>query len=192
MFSLKTMFRIMIETSTKSAWWTILFKLRSIIMHVILMVLIIVMASVIASSTTTWSMKVTTMATATSASIIAVVIIIIIATMRRIKLFAVALELASKIFLLSPYPLLRPSIWLSAIILVPVRSTTFSVTSIILIVVVGISIFILFFLFRGRWLRLLLWFCFAFTFLSSVTSSTLEWFRYTCGVLILRLCYMRI
>ena len=149
MFSLKTMFRRMIETSTKSAWWTILFKLRSIIMHVILMVLIIVRACVIASSTTTWSMKVTTMATTTSASIIAVVIIII-ATMRRIKLSAVALELASKIIFLFPYPLLRPSIWPSAIILAPVRSTTFSVTSIILIVVVGISIFILFFLFRGR------------------------------------------
>ena len=57
----------MIETSAKSAWWTILFELGSIIMHVILMVLIIVMASVIASSVTTWSIIVTTMATATSA-----------------------------------------------------------------------------------------------------------------------------
>ena len=95
------MFRRMIETSTKSAWWTILLKLRSIIMRVILMVLIIVMASVIASSVTMWSMKVTTMATATSASIIAIVIIVI-ATTRRIKLSAVVLKLVSIIILLSP------------------------------------------------------------------------------------------
>ena len=182
----------MIETFTKSAWWTILFKLSSIIMHVILMVLIIVMASVIASSMTKWSMKVTNMATATSASII-IVVIIVIATTRRIKLSTVALKLASIIILLSPSSLLRPSIWPPTVILAPIGSLASIITSIILIVVIVISIFILFFLFRGRgrWLRLLL-FCFAFTFLSSATSSTLKRFRYTCGVLILRLCYMRI
>ena len=70
MFSLKTVFRRMIETSTKSAWWTVLFKLGSIVMRIILMILIIVIASVIASSTATWSMKATAMATATSTSII--------------------------------------------------------------------------------------------------------------------------
>ena len=77
------------------------------------MVLIIMIASVIASSVTMWSMKVTTMATATSALIIAIVIIII-ATTRRIKLSADALELAS-IIILSPSPLLRPSIWPSTV-----------------------------------------------------------------------------
>ena len=50
MFFLKTMFRRMIETSTKSTWWTILFELGSIIMCDILMVLLIVMTSVITSS----------------------------------------------------------------------------------------------------------------------------------------------
>ena len=192
MFFLKTMFQRMIEASTKSAWWTILFKLSSI-MCVILMILIIVVASVIASSTSTWSMKITTMAMATSTSIIAVVIIVI-ATMRRINLPMVTLELASIIILLSPSPLLGPSVWPPTIILAPTGSTASIITSIILIVVVGISIFILFFLFRGRvrWLRLLLLFHFVFAFLSSMVSSTLKWFRYTYGVFILRLCYMRI
>ena len=183
----------MIETSTKIAWWIILFKLSSIIMHVIVMILIIVMASVIPSPMTTWSMKVTTTATATSASIITIVIIVI-ATTRRIKLPTVALKLAYIIILLSPFPLLGPSIWPPTVILAPIGSMASIITSIILIVVVVIYVFILLFLFRGRgrWLRLLLLFCFAFTFLPSVASSTLEWFRYTCRVLILRLCYMRI
>ena len=175
------MFRRMIETSTKSTWWTILFELGSIIMHVILMVLIIVMASVIASSMTMWSiittMKITTMATATYASIIAI-IIITIATMGRIELSVIALESASIIILLSPSPLLRPSIWLSTAILVPVGSMASILTSILLVVVVIICIFILFFLLRGRgrWWRLLLWFHFTFTFLSCTTSCTFEWF----------------
>ena len=137
------MFRRMIETSAKSAWWTILFELGSIIMHVILMVLIIVMAPVIASSTTMWSLIVTTTAMATSASIIAIEIVVIA---------------TSIIHLLSPSPFLRPSIWLSTVILALVGYTASIITSIILIVVVIICIFILFLLFweRGRWLGLLL------------------------------------
>ena len=120
MFSLKTMFRRMIEASTKCSWWTILLKLSPIIMHVILMVWIIIMASIIASSTTTWPVNVTTMAMATSASMIPIVIIII-ATMRRIKLPAVALKLASIVILLSPSPLLRPSVWSPTISFGPYR-----------------------------------------------------------------------
>ena len=170
-----------------------LFKLGSIIMHIILMILIIVMASVIASSTSVWSMKITTMATATSTLIIAIVIIVITTT-RKIKLPMVTLKLASIIILLSPFPLLGPFMWPPTVTLAPIGSMASIIISIILIVVVVISIFILSFLFkgRGRWLRLLLWFCFAFPFLSSTASSTLKWFRYTCGVLVLRLCYVRI
>ena len=121
MFSLKTVFRRMIETSTKSAWWTVLFKLGSIVMCIILMILIIVIASVIASSVATWSMKVTATATATSTLIIAVVIIVI-ATTRRIKLPMVTLKLASIIILLSPSPLLRPPVWPPTVILSPIGS----------------------------------------------------------------------
>ena len=147
----------MIKTTTKSAWWTILFELVSIIMHIMLMVLIIVVYSVIASSMTLWSIIVSTMAMATSTSIIAI-IINIIAAMGGIKLSVVALVLASIIILLSPSPLLRTSVWFSITVLAPVGSMVSVVTSIILVVVVIIYIFILFFLFmgRGRWLNLLL------------------------------------
>ena len=103
MFTLETMFRGMVETTTKSIKWTVLFDLRSIIMHVILMVLIIVMALVIASSMTAWPIIVTTTATATSTLIIAIIIIIIAAT-GGIKLSVVALVLASLI-IFCPLPL---------------------------------------------------------------------------------------
>ena len=103
MFSLKTVFKRMIETSTKCTWWTVLFKLGSISMRIILMILTIVMASVIASSGSMWSMKITTMATATSALIIAVVIIVI-ATTRRIKLPVDALKLAFLNYFVGPFP----------------------------------------------------------------------------------------
>ena len=174
MFTLKAMFRRMIETSAKSAWWTILLKLRSIIMCVILMVLIIVMWSVIASSVTMWSIKVTNMATATSTLIIAIVIIVI-ATTQGVKLSTVPLVLASINILLSPVPLLRPSIWLSTTILAPVGSMASIITSssccgsnyLHLHTVLSVQG-------RGRWLRLLLGFHFTFAFLSSVTSCTLE------------------
>ena len=104
------------------------------------------------------------------------IVIIIIATTGGIELSAVALVLASIIILLSPSPLLRPSIQLPTAILAPVGSTASIVHSIILIVVIIIYIFILFFLFRerGGWLRLLLWFGFTFTFLSSTSSGTFE------------------
>ena len=115
MFSLKTVFRRMTEASTKCTWWTILLKLSPIIMHVILMVLIVVIASVIASSMTMWPMKVTTTSKATSTMIITIVIIII-ATTRRIKFPTVSLKLASIVILLSPSPLLRPSVWSPVII----------------------------------------------------------------------------
>ena len=169
------MFRRMVEITAKCAWQTILFELGSIIMHVVLMVLIIVVASVIASSATTWSIIVSSTATATSTLIIAI-IIIIIAAVGGIQLSVVALILASVFILLSPYPLLRTSIWFSTAILAPEGSTASVVTSIILIVVVIIDM--LFFLFRGRggWLRLLLWFGFTFTFLSSLTCCTFKWF----------------
>ena len=149
------MFRRMIETTTKCAWWTILFELGSTIMHIMLMVLVIVMALVIASSATAWSVIVSTTAMATSTSITAI-IIIIMAAAGGIKLFTVAL--ASIIILLSPFPLLRTSIWFSTAVLTPVGSTASIVTSIILVMVIIVYIFILFFLFRGRgrWLRLLL------------------------------------
>ena len=193
MFSLKTVFRRMIETSTKCACWTILLKLGSVIMSVILMVLIIVIASVIVSSMTTWPMKVSTVSTATSTTIITIVIIII-ATTGRIKLPTVAMKLTSIVILLSSFPLLRPPVWSHVIILTPIGSTDSIIIPIILIVVIIISILLLFFLLmgRGRWLRLLLLFYFTFTFLSSMASSTLGWFRYACGVLILRLFYIRI
>ena len=118
----------------------------------------------------------------------------IIAAMGGIKLSMVALVLASIIILLSPSLLLRTSIWFSTTVLAPVGSTTSVVTYIILVMVVIIYIFILYFLFRGkgRWLRLLLWFRFTFTFLSSSASCTFKWFRQTCRVLILGLCYLRI
>ena len=167
------MFSRMIETTAKCTWWTILFKLGSIIMHVILMVLIIVVASVIASSMTTWSIIVSIMAMATSTLIIS-----IIAALGGVKLSVVALVLACIIILLSPSPLLRTSIWLSTTVLAPVGSVASVVTSVILVMVVIIYIFILFFLFRerGRWLRVLLQFGLTFTFLSSSTSCTFKWF----------------
>ena len=126
------MFRRMIETTAKCAWWTILFNLRTIIMHVILMVLIIVMALVIASSVTAWSVIISTTDTATSTLIIDI-IIIIIAAVGGIKLSMVALVLASIIILLSPSRLLRSPIWFPTTLLAPIGSTASVVTSIILL-----------------------------------------------------------
>ena len=123
MFSLKTVFRRMIETSTKCAWWTVLFKLSSIIMCVIFMVLIVV----IASSMTTLPIKVATVSTTTS-TIIITVVAIIIATTGRIKLPMVALKLASIVILLSPSLLLRASVWSPVIILTPIGSTASIIT----------------------------------------------------------------
>ena len=62
-----------------------------------------------------------------------VVVIIVIATTRRIKLPAIALKLASIFILLSPSPLLGPSVWPPTVILVPIGSTTPIITSIILL-----------------------------------------------------------
>ena len=105
MFLFKAMFRRMIKTTTKCAWWAILFNLCSIIMHVILMVLENIMALIIASSATARSEIVSTMAMVTSAWIIAM-IVIIRASARGIKLSTVTFVLASIIILLSPSPML--------------------------------------------------------------------------------------
>ena len=173
----------MIKTTTKCAWWAILFNLWSFIMCVTLMVLVIITASIIASPMTVGSEIVSTMATTTSALIIATVIIIIIASTGGIKLPMVALVLAPVIVLLPPSPELGSSIWFPTTVLTPIGSVAYIITSIILIMIVVVYLFILLFLLRGRgmWLRLLLRFGFTFSrFLSSSTSCTFEWFRYIC------------
>ena len=142
------------------------------------------MASVIASFVTMWSIKVTTMAMATSTLKI-VKVIIVIPTKRGVKLSTVVLVLASIIILLSPSPLLRPSIWLSTTYIDPCRvyglyyylckshcgSSYLHLHTVLL--VQG----------DGEVVKVAVVVSLCFSFLSSGTSCTLEWFRCTCGSL---------
>ena len=81
-----------------------------------------------------------------------------------VKLSMVILVLAPIIVLLSPSPLLGSSKGSSATLLTCIWSAASAITSVILIMIIVVCLFI-WFLFlwgRGRWLRLLLRFCFAF------------------------------
>ena len=140
------------------------------------MVLVIIMSPIIASSVTMRSVIVTTMAMATSTSIIAIIVIIIAST-GGIKLsgyFGIGLYN----YFVVPFPSAGNLYMVSHCYIVPYRVYSLCCYLHISHYDINCYIFILFFLFRGkgRWLRLLLWFRFTFTFLSSPTSCAFKWF----------------